>query len=523
MHGMGGGLIRGPYSTEPARLEVLLLGMQGIGKPGANQLWVAGLGGFEPTTDSHAYLREAGKATSPMPRGDVIPDVREVYTGWIPDTSWYPLPKQFIPKTLIPEAILNPPISWYSTTIAYEKTEDQFVKYSYPVEGYPEVHMIWTDTPCWITCWNESNRIIEAYQSPKIEFMLAQHPWMENDCLFADIVLPVATHVELDDIGADRIGGQFNTIFLEEKAIEPVGEAKSDYEIVCMVADKLGLLKEYTNGKSIKELIKESYDHSGVTDLVSWEKLQDKKYFVVPPDREWEERPRGMIEFYEDPEKNPVKTPSGKLEYYSQGLAKHFPDDKERPPVPHWIPQGESHQESLEHYRAKQYPLLMVSPHPRWRVHANMDEMSWLREIETCKVRGVDGYQYEPVWIHPVDAARRGIKHGDIVKVFNERGEVLAGAYLTERVMPGNVNMDHGARFDPIDMGKLDRGGAINTITPFNITSKNAAGMVVNGFLVDIRPVNIDELKKKYPEAFLRPYNQAAGLVFERVLVKGEK
>ena len=87
---------------------------------------------------------------------------------------------------------------------------------------------------------------------------------------------------------------------------------------------------------------------------------------------------------------------------------------------------------------------------------------------------------------HPIDAAKRGINHGDIVKVFNERGVVLGGAYVTERMMPGNVVMDHGARYDPIDPGKLDRGGAINTITPLNITSKNAAGMVVSGFLVDV-------------------------------------
>jgi molybdopterin guanine dinucleotide-containing S/N-oxide reductase-like protein len=523
MHGFGGGMIRGPYSSEPARLEVLLLGMQGLGKPGANQICVAALGGFAPSDDAHAHLRDMVKFISPTPRGILVPDVRGVYTGWIPDTSWYPMPKQFIPKTLIPEAILHPPISWYGTTIAYEKTEDQFIKYHYPVDGCSEVHMIWTDTPCWITCWNETNRIVEAYQSPTIEFMLAQHPWMENDCTFADIVLPVAVNLELNDIGADRVGGQYNTVFLEEKAVEPIGEAKSDYEIVCMIADKLGMLNEYTHGKTIPQLIKESYQLSGVRDMVSWETLKKKKYYIVPTDPDWKTRKPGMAPFQEDPKENPVKTPSGKLEFYSQNLAKYFPDDKERPPVPHWIPQGETHQESRDHYRANIYPLLMTTPHPRWRVHANMDELDWIREIPSCKIRGMDGYQYEPVWIHPIDAAKRGIKQNDIVKVFNERGMVLAGAYVNERIMPGNVLMDHGSRYDPLELGKFDRGGAINTITPFNIVSKNAAGMVVNGFLVDVQPVDLDELKKKYPEAFSQPYDQAAGLKFERVLTKGEK
>ena len=114
----------------------------------------------------------------------------------------------------------------------------------------------------------------------------------------------------------------------------------------------------------------------------------------------------------------------------------------------------------------------------------------------------------------------RGIRNGDVVKVFNDRGAVLGGAYLTERLMPGVVYMDHGARYDPIVVGELDRGGAINTITPSNITSKNATGMATSGFLVDIEKVDLDDLRRKYPEAFNKPYRCAAGLNLQRVLVK---
>ena len=84
--------------------------------------------------------------------------------------------------------------------------------------------------------------------------------------------------------------------------------------------------------------------------------------------------------------------------------------------------------------------------------------------------------------------------------------------------MPGVVDVEHGARYDPIVPGELDRGGAINTITPHNITSKNCAGMVTNGFLVEVGKVNLDELRKKYPEVFNRPYDQASGQRFDRVL-----
>ena len=396
--------------------------------------------------------------------------------------------------------------------------EEQFVKYTYPAKGCSEVHMIWTDTPCWITCWNDSNSYIKALRSPKIEFILAQHPWLENDCQFADIILPVNTKFEELDLTAGTESGQFSTVLHGEKCVEPIGESKSDYETVCMIADKLGLLKEYTGGKTVEELIKISFENSGIQEMITYEELKKKGYFVVPTDPDWKKYPVGLREFYDDPDNHPLKTPSGKIEFCSQNLAKHFPDDKERPPVPHWIEKGESHDERLSSKRARKYPLLIITNHGRWRVHAQCDDISWTREAPTCKVKGPDGYNYEPLWINPADAAARGIGSGDIVKVHNERGAVLGGAYVTERIMPGTVYMDHGARYDPIVPGELDRGGAINTITPHNLTSKNATGMVVSSFLVEVGKVDIEELRKKYPEAFKRPYHAAAGLRVERVL-----
>jgi len=254
--------------------------------------------------------------------------------------------------------------------------------------------------------------------------------------------------------------------------------------------------------------------------MISYEEFNEKGYFVIPTDPEWKKYPPGLLKFYQDPVNNPLKTPSGKIEFYSQNLAKYFPDDRERPPVPHWIEKGESHDERLSSERADKYPLLIMSNHGRWRVHAQCDDITWTREIPTCKVKGPDGYKYEPLWINPADAAARGIKNGDVINVYNERGAVLGGAYVTERMMPGVVYMDHGARYDPIIPGELDRGGAINTITPHNTTSKNATGMVVSSFLVEVERVNLEELRKRYPEAFKRPYHADAGLRMERVLVR---
>ena len=116
---------------------------------------------------------------------------------------------------------------------------------------------------------------------------------------------------------------------------------------------------------------------------------------------------------------------------------------------------------------------MLMSNHPRWRTHAQGDDCTWARETPTGKVLGPDNYNYEPVWLHPVDAAARGIEHGEIVKIFNERGIVLGGACVWERLMPGVAYIDHGARHDPIIPGKVDRGGAINTIAPNGLTSKH--------------------------------------------------
>jgi trimethylamine-N-oxide reductase (cytochrome c) len=522
-HGNGGSMIRGPYGTEPARLEACLLGMQGLGKPGVHALRMIEWGIFN---DPHVY---------PLPPGSTMPSVMAAHSGGyaiaFEDEGWDVAerekeekpghaapPEQFIPKNLIHEAILNPPVEWYGTTMLIEPVEDQFRKYRYPVEGCSEVHMIWTDTPSWTTCWNDGNSYAKALRSPKIEFIVAQHPWLENDCTMADLILPSNTKLEEQDIAVDNFSGQFHTVMYEEQCVAPLGESMSDYEIVCKVAERLGLAKEYTGGRSVQEWIDLGFRTSGVQDRLSYEEFKERGYYVVPTAEGWEEAPAGLYGFYADPEKNPLNTPSGKLEFYSDRLAEHFPDDAERPPLPRWIEQGPSHDERRSSKRAAKYPLLLVSNHPRWRVHSQHDDINWFHEIVTSKVRGADGYLYEPVWLHPSEAAKRGIEDGDIVKVFNERGGVLGGARVWERIIPGAAYMDHGARYDPIIPGVLDRGGAINTITPKSLMSRNATGMATSGYLVEVERVDIEALRAQHPEVFAQPYDQASGLCMERVL-----
>ncbi|MBA7612951.1 Pyrogallol hydroxytransferase large subunit [subsurface metagenome] len=506
-HHYGGSMIRGPFAHEPARLECILLGMQGLGKPGVHQ----------------SQMTQKG-----MPRTNGL-QVRLILNPAFSKRLQRPIQatvmlapvKQYLPKTLFHKAIPNPPVSYWGSGAIYAQTEDQFIKYTYPIpkeEGGSEIHMIWTDTPCRTTCWNCGNETIEAMRNPKIECIVAQHPWLENDCLFSDIILPANTTFEVKDIVTNCRGGlQFQSVALQEKAIEPIGESKSDFEVVGEVAKKLGMYEAFTEGKTTDELIKSVFDGVGIQDFISWEKFKENGYFVFPTAEDWEQDTPGLRKFYEDPETNPLPTPSGKLEFYSERLARHFPDDKERPPLPHWVEKSEIHDERLSSERTKKYPLLIVSNHGRWRVHAQCDDISWTREALTCKVKGPDGYLYEPLWIHPSDAAKRGIKNGDIAKVYNQRGAVLGGALVWERIMPGVVYMDHGARVDSIIPGKLDRGGAIDLISPDGLTSKNCVGMATSGYLVEVEKVSMAQMEQwqqQYPEAFEKEYDPASGLRF---------
>ena len=129
----------------------------------------------------------------PMPRAKVIPNVMAACQGQVGSAiisaedgselkDLHKKPKQIIAKDIVHECLLNPPITWMGDTSAASPLEDQFVKYTYPAPGCSEVHMIWSDSPSLMTCWNDSNSISRGFRSPKIEFTLFQHPWVENDC-----------------------------------------------------------------------------------------------------------------------------------------------------------------------------------------------------------------------------------------------------------------------------------------------------------------------------------------------------
>ncbi len=471
-----GGACRTPYSTEWARMMVFLQTMQGMGRPGVSINPIA----HTAPIDSNA--RVPNKLTRDPKIGQgarVIPE--------------NPV-KQCIYQTLIPQAILNPPINWYGGKM-WHPVEEQFIPFTYPMPGESEVHMIWWDTVSNMANWNNTYQWAEAYRSPKIEVSIAQSILLENDALFADIVLPVCTQLEREDLsyqglpyamGRGSDVNNFAVIYMKE-CVKPLYESKSLYEQCRLIAQRLGVEEQYTEGNTVEDWVRKLYENSSLPEHISFEEFKKKGYYVFKFPDEWPRNP-GLRRFHETA--TGLETPSGKIEFYSQRLAENFPDDQERPPVPHYISEGETHQESLTSKRAKDFPLLMESPHPRYRFHSQHATVSWLNEIPSHKLLK-DDYYYESVWISPKDAKERGIAYGDIVRIFNERGSVLAGAHVTKRMMPGVVRIPNGCNFDPINVEKLGKKeplniGAVNAISPINTISKYAFGMAVTGYLVQL-------------------------------------
>ena len=555
--GNGGPAIRGPYSTEPARLQSILLSMQGLGKPGVHQAkWLEwylhdvyqmpyqgkalitmptraescrpynspeeykaaqdAAAGINDMSDPIKFYSEIIKGSRRLnPQQNSIPELAELCRPM--DTP----PAQSIPRCMVHDAILKDSIEWWGLYSFGGPAHQQWTKHVFPRPGCSRLHMIWTDSPCNVTCWNDGFAFVKAMRSPEIECIVAQHPWLENDCYMADIILPVATKFEMEDICEDVASGTVTAVFHEYPACPPVGESRDDFDCVASVAKKISedVYLAYTGDeKATGRVVELFWQGSGVAHLDIDDEFHRNDIFFVPVDEKIINHPAGLKLFADDPENNPLSTPTGKLEFTSTKLLEHFPDDPERPPYPKWVEKSEFHDERLSSERAGVYPYLCMSNHGRWRFHANCDDITWNREIETMKIRGKDGYQYEPAWMHTSTAAECGISHGDIIKVFNERGTVLCGAYVTERLIPNTIYVDHGSRFDPIEAGAIDRGGAINLITPRNNISKYATGMVVSGFLAAIAKVTdgeMDAWKAQYPEAFARKIDEACGVCLD--------
>ncbi|MBT5837772.1 MAG: molybdopterin-dependent oxidoreductase, partial [Rhodospirillaceae bacterium] len=454
----GGAKVRGTLSHLATRLEAYVLAMQGIGRPGRQFL----------RTGAPSFYK---KDLAQVPR---YPDVDFKGVAMNPMIEYAigkgPISPIFVPRTLAAEAIQCSSVEWRGTTAALAKTEDQFEQYHFPPDSdHPGIRMVWNENGSQPGSWGHGWDWLEALQNPKIEFVVGVHPWLENDIPYSDLILPAQTSYEHEDLITVQRSDVL-AMFYQDQAVEPVGESKSDFEIHRMIGQRLGLDEAFP---PVEEWLQAAYEKTlaATKHGIDWEEFKKRKYFVYdcPTWEEWVdikkehgygEKDGGMHWFWKSG--GGLDTPSGKIEFVSSMIAERDPDNTERPPLAKWM----THAEQQGGPKSEEYPLSVMSNHSRFRFHVQGDDVDWIREI--AKVRGPDGYLYEPCWINPADAAARGIKGGDIVMVHNDRGSVLCGAVVTERIIAGAVSVDHGAKMDLATLHNrlVDRGGCINLIAP---------------------------------------------------------
>ena len=322
--------------------------------------------------------------------------------------------------------------------------------------------------------------------------MVNQSIWFEGEAKFADVILPACTNFERPDISEwAALGGyahhgqtQLNhrVAIFQHKLIEPMGQSKSDFTIFVELSKRLGLGSYFSEGMSELDWAKREFEASDLPSLISWKDFLRRGYVVIPNPPEELRDPVSWRWFYEGrkkdvPEPMPLpsdyteeylmglQTQSGKIEFECESLKRFDANDPDRPPIVKYRASLEGHK-SLA---AKDYPLQMVTPHPRFSFHTQGDgKDSFLNDIEEHRVK-IDDHFYWVIRINPADASARGIKMHDIVKVHNNRGAVLCAAKVTERVRPGCLHgYESSANYDPLgEPGKsVDRGGCLNQLSP---------------------------------------------------------
>jgi biotin/methionine sulfoxide reductase len=340
---------------------------------------------------------------------------------------------------------------------------------------YPDVRLVYWAGGNPFHHHQDLNRLRRAWQKPQT--VIVHDSWWTSTARHADIVLPATTSLERNDVG----GSSRDTFVLAmHRAIDPLGEASNDFDIFRALAQRLGYESAFTEGRDemgwcqwVYDQVRASATAKGVG-LPGFQQFWAEGFVELPPP----ERDYVLFEnFRRDPERHPLKTPSGRIEIVSDAVAAF--DYADCPPHPAWIPPAEW----LGSPAAQRWPLHLVTHQPASRLHGQMDPGPVSR---AQKIAG-----REPVRVNPTDAATRNIRAGDVVRVFNARGACLAGAAIDPDVMPGVAVMATGAWFDPSGAsGEPERHGNPNVLTLDIGSSPLAQGTSALTALVEIERWN---------------------------------
>jgi anaerobic dimethyl sulfoxide reductase subunit A len=302
---------------------------------------------------------------------------------------------------------------------------------------------------------------------------------MTPSAMYADIILPETSYLEAEDlVDNSYASGSHNYMIAMQKTITPMWEVRSTYDMCADIAEHLGLREQYTEGLTQNQWIRKHYDsiREKRSYLPDWEVAKDKG--VIDQQIATDKESLAFADFRQDPQANPLKTPSGKVEIYSEALAKIasewvLADDEKITPIPEFCPSWESH---LDKEGIKKYPLQMIGFHTKGHTHSTYTNVPQLQEAVP-----------DEIWINPIDAAQRGISNGDMVHVYNDRGIVEIPAKVTNRLAPGVTAMPQGA-WTKANANGVDVGRCINTLTTHRV-SPLAKGNPQHTNLVEIKKV----------------------------------
>lgn len=328
--------------------------------------------------------------------------------------------------------------------------------------GYPsDIKMMWSLCNNYVNQIGNSNKADKALK--QLEFIAVNELFPTATARYADIIFPVTSAAERNDFTRPWPSGPYFTVV--NQAIEPLGECKSDLQIASELAQRLGI-KDF-NPHSQEQWLKILFENNPeyTTHIDDYDAFRKNGIHRV-------DMPEPVVAFreqIEDLENNPFPTPSGKIEIFSQRAADL--NNPACPPIPKYLSTKEDRFDPM----TEKYPLQLLTPHPRNRVHSELYLVPWLREVEEHRV-----------WINTVDASARDISDGDEVYVYNDRGTVALPAFITERVIPGVVVIFEGSWYNP-DKNGVDRGACANTLTRDEYSGGGAC--VMNTSLVEVKKI----------------------------------
>lgn len=426
------GLQRADWGEQPLWMCVTLAAMLGqIGLPG---------GGY---TIGYAVNGHIGTVERPFPWG-VFP------TGHNPVES-------FIPVAMTTEMLLHP-------TDTY--------RYDGQTLTLPDIKMVWWAGGNPFHHHQDLNRLHVAFQKPET-IIVNEINWTAT-ARRADIVLPVAAPLERVDFGAGRSD---NILVPMPKIVDPPGEARVEYDIYSDLAALLGKREAFTEDLNAEGWLRRIWEETRSASAEQDLSLPDWDVFISGDIIELPDPSPNQVflsDFRTDPRMHSRPTPSGRIELFSETIASFGLSDC--PGHATWNPPRDMADGLIE-----SYPLALLSGQPKTRLHSQMDNGAY---SVSHKIAG-----REPVLINTLDAAERGISHGDLVELFNNRGRCLAGAQVTDDIMPGVAFLWTGAWYDPDldDPHRRDRHGNPNVLTHDNRTSEFSQSPAANSALIEIR------------------------------------